>query len=48
LVLYRVPEPRLQALRSAGYRPGALHVTPAGVEITIEPLAAPAVGAATR
>jgi hypothetical protein len=48
LVLYRVPEPRLQALRAAGYRPGALQVTPAGVEITIEPLAAPAVGAATR
>jgi hypothetical protein len=48
LVLYRVPEPRLQALRAAGCRPGAWQVTPAGVEITIEPLAAPAVGAATR
>ena len=39
LVLYRVPEARLQALRSAGYRPGTLQLTPAGLEITIEPLA---------
>ncbi len=38
LVLYRVPEARLQALRAAGYRPGTLQVTPAGLEITIEPL----------
>ncbi|HOM15347.1 MAG TPA: hypothetical protein PLB41_18750 [Rubrivivax sp.] len=38
LVLYRVPEARLQTLRAAGYRPGALQVTPAGLEITIEPL----------
>ena len=38
LVLYRVPEARLQALRSAGYRPGTLQVTPAGLEIGIEPL----------
>jgi len=43
LVLYRVPEQRLQALRAAGFQPGTLQVTPAGVEITIEPLAPPAV-----
>jgi hypothetical protein len=48
LVLYRVPEQRLQALKAAGYRPGTLKVTPAGVEITIEPLAVPAVNAASR
>ena len=36
LVLYRVPEPRLQAWRSAGFQPGGLQVTPDGVEITIE------------
>ena len=39
LVLYRVPEARLQTLRSAGYRPGTLQLTPAGLELTIEPLA---------
>ena len=39
LVLYRVPEARLQTLRAAGYRPGTLQLTPAGLEITIEPLA---------
>ena len=38
LVLYQVPDARLRALRAAGYRPGALRVTPAGLEITIEPL----------
>ena len=38
LVLYRVPAERLEKLRAAGYRPGTLQVTPAGVEITIEPL----------
>lgn len=38
LVLYRVPEARLQALRSAGYRPAKLQVTAAGLEIGIEPL----------
>jgi hypothetical protein len=42
LVLYRVPPERLEALRRAGYRPGALRVTPSGLEITIEPLDAPA------
>jgi hypothetical protein len=36
LVLYRVPGPRLQAWRSAGFQPGGLQVTPDGVEITIE------------
>lgn len=38
LVLYQVSDERLRALRSAGYRPGVLRVTPAGLEITIEPL----------
>jgi hypothetical protein len=38
LVLYRVSAARLDALRAAGYRPGTLKVTPAGVEITIEPV----------
>lgn len=38
MVLYRVPEARLQTLRAAGYRPGTLQVTPAGLEIMIEPL----------
>jgi hypothetical protein len=38
LVLYRVSPERLERLRAAGYRPGALNVTPAGVEITFEPL----------
>jgi hypothetical protein len=43
LVLYRVPAERLAMLRAIGYRPGTLSVTPAGVEITIEPdLPAPA------
>jgi hypothetical protein len=41
LVLYRVPPERLETLRRAGYRPGTLRVTPAGLEITIESLAAP-------
>ena len=48
LVLYRVPAERLDKLKAAGFRPGTLQVTPAGLEITIEPLAAPAVGATTR
>ena len=48
LVLYRVPADRLDKLKAAGFRPGTLQVTPAGLEITIEPLAAPAVGATTR
>jgi hypothetical protein len=39
LVLYRVPAQRLETLRRAGYRPGTLQLTPAGLEITIEPLA---------
>jgi hypothetical protein len=38
LVLYRIPASRLDMLRAIGYRPGTLSVTPAGVEITIEPL----------
>ena len=38
LVLYQVSDQRLRALRGAGYRPGVLRVTPAGLEITIEPL----------
>jgi hypothetical protein len=43
LVLYRVPADRLALLRAIGLRPGTLSVTPAGVEITIEPdLFAPA------
>ncbi|MGL6113180.1 MAG: hypothetical protein ACRC2B_24070 [Rubrivivax sp.] len=43
LVLYRVPAERLAMLRAIGYRPGKLSVTPAGLEITIEPdLPAPA------
>ena len=48
LVLYRVPPERLESLRRAGYRPGTLRVTPAGLEIGIEPLAAPAGAAAPR
>jgi hypothetical protein len=36
-VLYRVPADRLQRLASAGLRPGALRITPSGVEITFEP-----------
>jgi hypothetical protein len=48
MVLYQVPAERLDRLRAAGYRPGTLQVTPAGVEITIEPLAAAAVNAASR
>jgi hypothetical protein len=46
LVLYRVPESRLQALRSAGVQPAALRITADGVEITFAPVAAPAVKAA--
>ncbi len=38
LVLYRLPQARVQALQRAGYRPGRLQLTPAGLEITIEPL----------
>jgi len=38
LVLYRVPAERLDKLKAAGFRPGTLQVTPAGVEITIEPV----------
>jgi len=37
LVLYRVPAQRLALLRAIGLRPGTLSVTPAGLEITIEP-----------
>jgi hypothetical protein len=48
MVLYQVPAERLDRLRAAGYRPGTLQVTPAGVEITIEPLVAAAVNAASR
>jgi hypothetical protein len=40
-VLYRVPAERLQRLAAAGLRPSALRITPAGVEITFEPVAAP-------
>lgn len=39
LALYRVPEARLQAWRSAGFQPGGLQITPDGVEITIERVA---------
>jgi hypothetical protein len=46
-VLYRVPADRLQRLASAGLRPGVLRITPAGVEITFEPVQSPA-GAAAR
>lgn len=42
LVLYRVPKDRLELLRAIGYRPGALMVTPQGLEVTIEPLPADA------
>ena len=38
LVLYRVSAERLAALRSAGYRPGTLQVTPDGLVLSIEPL----------
>jgi hypothetical protein len=38
MVLYRVPAERLSMLRAIGFRPAALNVTPAGVEITIEPV----------
>jgi Protein of unknown function (DUF1439) len=48
LVLYRLPPERLESLRRAGYRPGALRVTPAGLEIGIESLAAPAGAVAPR
>jgi hypothetical protein len=48
MVLYQVPAERLDRLRAAGFRPGTLQVTPAGVEITIEPLAAQAVNAPSR
>jgi hypothetical protein len=40
-VLYRVPAERLERLKSAGLQPGAIRVTPAGVEITFEPLDTP-------
>jgi hypothetical protein len=40
-VLYRVPDERLQRLTAAGLRPGVLRVTPAGVEITFEPVDTP-------
>lgn len=43
LVLYRVPAQRLERLRAAGLQPGVLQVTPAGVEITLEPVGAAAV-----
>ena len=39
MVLYRVPDERLQRLQRAGVRPGALQVTPEGLEVTLEPLA---------
>jgi hypothetical protein len=48
LVLYRVSAERLAALRSAGYQPGALQVTPDGLEITIEPLPVNGVAAVQR
>ena len=48
LVLYRIPASRLDMLRAIGYRPGTLSVTPAGVEITIEPLPAEAAASAPR
>jgi hypothetical protein len=48
LVLYRVPAERLDQLRAAGFRPGTLQVTPAGLEITIEPLAPAGAGSAAR
>ena len=42
LVLYRVPAQRLEQLRAAGLQPGKLQITPAGVEITLQPLDAAA------
>ena len=48
LVLYRLSAERLAALQRAGYRPGALRVTPDALEITIEPLPAAAAAAASR
>ena len=42
LVLYRVPAQRLEQLRAAGVQPGTLQITPAGVEITLQPLDAAA------
>jgi hypothetical protein len=33
-----VPKERLDMLRAIGFRPGALTVTPQGLEITIEPV----------
>lgn len=39
LVLYRVPDERLQRLRRVGLRPGALQVTADGLQLTLEPLA---------
>jgi hypothetical protein len=48
LVLYRIPASRLDMLRAIGYRPAALSVTPAGVELTIEPLPAAAAPSTPR
>jgi hypothetical protein len=45
LVLYRVPASRLDMLRAIGVRPAALSVTPAGVELTLEPVAPAAASA---
>jgi len=48
LVLYRVPAQRIALLHAIGLRPGTLSVTPAGLEITIEPdLPVPASGSAS-
>ena len=38
LVLYRVKPAQIEALRAAGFRPGALTVTADGVTLAIEPL----------
>ena len=34
--IYRIPPQRIEALRAAGYRPGAVTVTARGVEVTFE------------
>jgi len=47
-VLYRVPAARLDMLRAIGVRPASLSVTPAGVELTLEPVPAAAATSAPR
>jgi hypothetical protein len=48
LVLYRVPAERLDMLRAMGFRPAGLEVTPAGLEITFEPVPSAAASAPPR